>query len=102
MRLVTFSDAQGTRIGIHDAASGTIVDLSAGSRLPRDMAAFVALGKNGLSRARAAAKSGKGRIPMGRVGVPNDTANACLFLASDEAAYITGDSINVTGGEEMH
>jgi len=44
----------------------------------------------------------KGRIPMGRVGVPEDTANACLFLASDEASYITGDSINVTGGEEMH
>ncbi|MBM3512909.1 MAG: SDR family oxidoreductase [Alphaproteobacteria bacterium] len=44
----------------------------------------------------------KGRIPMGRVGQPSDTANACLFLASDESAYITGDSINVTGGEEMH
>lgn len=44
----------------------------------------------------------KGRIPMGRVGQPVDTANACLFLASDESAYITGDSINVTGGEEMH
>ena len=44
----------------------------------------------------------KGRIPMGRVGQPADTANACLFLASDESAYITGDSLNVTGGEEMH
>jgi meso-butanediol dehydrogenase/(S,S)-butanediol dehydrogenase/diacetyl reductase len=44
----------------------------------------------------------RGRIPMGRVGLPDDTANACLFLASDESAYITGDSINVTGGEEMH
>ena len=44
----------------------------------------------------------KGRIPMGRVGVPQDTANACLFLASDESSYVTGDSINVTGGEEMH
>jgi len=63
MRLVTFSDAQGTRIGVHDAASNTIVDLSAGSRLPKEMTAFVALGKNGLSRARAAVKSGKGRIP---------------------------------------
>src|SRR5690606_21087486 len=67
MRLVTFSDAQGARVGIHDAGSGTIIDLSAGSRLPKDMAAFVALGRNGLQRARAAAKSGKGRIPVDAV-----------------------------------
>lgn len=62
MRLVTFSDAEGMRIGVHDAASNTIVDLASGSRLPRDMTAFVALGKNGLQRARSAVKSGKGRI----------------------------------------
>ena len=64
MRLVTFSDAQGMRIGVHDSASATIVDLSEGSRLPREMTAFVALGRNGLQRARAAVKGGKGRIPM--------------------------------------
>jgi 2-keto-4-pentenoate hydratase/2-oxohepta-3-ene-1,7-dioic acid hydratase in catechol pathway len=67
MRLVTFSDAQGTRVGVHDASSNTIVDLSEGSRLPREMGAFVALGKNGLQRARAAVKSGKGRIPFDSV-----------------------------------
>lgn len=64
MRLVTFSDAQGTRIGVHDAESNTIVDLSAGSRLPRDMSAFVALGKNGVQRARRAVKSGEGRLAL--------------------------------------
>lgn len=42
------------------------------------------------------------RIPLGRVGRAADTANACAFLASDEAAYITGESMNVSGGEEMH
>ena len=67
MRLVTFSDAQGMRIGAHDAASNTIVDLAAGTRLPRDMNAFIALGKNGLARARRALKSGEGRIPAGSV-----------------------------------
>lgn len=67
MRLVTFSDAQGMRIGVHDPASNTIVDLAAGTRLPRDMNAFIALGKNGLSRARRAVKSGEGRIPAGAV-----------------------------------
>ncbi len=69
MRLVTFSDAEGMRIGVHDSESGSIVDLSAGSRLPRDMTAFVALGKNGLQRARSAVKSGKGRIAADSVKI---------------------------------
>jgi len=69
MRLVTFSDAEGMRIGVHDSDSGSIVDLSAGSRLPREMTAFVALGKNGLQRARSAIKSGKGRIAADSVKV---------------------------------
>ena len=44
----------------------------------------------------------KAKIPLGRVGLVTDTANACVFLASDEAAYITGEAMNVSGGEEMH
>lgn len=40
--------------------------------------------------------------PMGRPGVPGDTAAACAFLASDDAFYITGEALNVSGGEEMH
>ena len=44
----------------------------------------------------------KGRIPLGRPGVPDDTANAVAWLCSDEAKYVTGESMNVSGGEEMH
>ena len=40
--------------------------------------------------------------PMGRPGLPSDTAAACLWLASEEAFYVTGEAINVSGGEEMH
>jgi len=40
--------------------------------------------------------------PMGRPGLPRDTAAACLWLASDDAGYITGEALNVSGGEEMH
>jgi NAD(P)-dependent dehydrogenase (short-subunit alcohol dehydrogenase family) len=36
--------------------------------------------------------------PLGRVGQPEDIANAALFLASDEAAWITGAVLNVDGG----
>jgi len=43
-----------------------------------------------------------GRIPLGRPGLPEDTANAVAFLCSPEAAYITAESLNVSGGEEPH
>jgi 2-keto-4-pentenoate hydratase/2-oxohepta-3-ene-1,7-dioic acid hydratase in catechol pathway len=69
MRLVTFSDAEGARIGVHDAASNTIVDITKASRLPKDMSAFVALGKNGLQRARRAVKAGEHRIPFDSVKI---------------------------------
>ena len=42
------------------------------------------------------------RIPLGRPGLPEDTAAAVAFLASDDARYITGDAMNVSGGEETH
>lgn len=42
------------------------------------------------------------RIPLGRPGLPEDTAKAVAFLCSDEAAYITAESMNVSGGEEPH
>lgn len=42
------------------------------------------------------------RNPMGRPGLATDTAATCAWLASDDAGYITGEAINVSGGEEMH
>jgi NAD(P)-dependent dehydrogenase (short-subunit alcohol dehydrogenase family) len=50
--------------------------------------------QEGLPAAAERAKS----IPMRRAGLPVDVANAVLFLASDQAAYITGETISVTGG----
>ena len=38
------------------------------------------------------------RIPLGRIGQPDDVAKAVLFLASDDADYITGQTIKVDGG----
>ena len=38
------------------------------------------------------------QIPMGRMGVPEDVAACCVFLASDEASYITGHVFHVNGG----
>jgi 3-oxoacyl-[acyl-carrier protein] reductase len=38
------------------------------------------------------------RTPLGRMGLPSDIANAYLFLASDEASFITGATLRVDGG----
>ena len=40
-------------------------------------------------------------VPLGRLGRPRDVANAALFLASDEAEYITGTTIIVDGGQTL-
>jgi NAD(P)-dependent dehydrogenase (short-subunit alcohol dehydrogenase family) len=49
----------------------------------------------------AGAEAALKMIPMGRYGAPSDIANAMAFLASDQAAYITGQTIRVNGGMSM-
>ena len=46
-------------------------------------------------------KSMEDSIPLGRLGTPRDVANAALFLASDEASYITGTAIIIDGGQTL-
>ncbi len=41
------------------------------------------------------------RIPAGRLGEPAEIAGACVFLASDEASYVTGQTLHVNGGMAM-
>jgi D-sorbitol dehydrogenase (acceptor) len=40
-------------------------------------------------------------VPLGRMGVPEDIAGAAVFLASDESAYVTAQTLNVDGGNVM-
>ena len=49
-------------------------------------------------KARAEVES---HIPMGRAGTPEEIAAVFVFLASDDASYITGQALNVDGGLEM-
>ena len=41
-------------------------------------------------------------VPLGRLGKPEDIAGAVLFLASDDAEFITGQTLSVSGGLTMH
>jgi 3-oxoacyl-[acyl-carrier protein] reductase len=52
-------------------------------------------------RSQAFIKGMEDSIPLGRLGTPEDVANAVLFLASDEASYITGTTIIVDGGQTL-
>jgi L-rhamnose 1-dehydrogenase len=40
------------------------------------------------------------RVPVGRIGTPEDIGNACVFLASDEAEYVNGITLRVDGGHQ--
>ena len=40
----------------------------------------------------------KGQIPLGRFGEPSEIAGVVLFLCSDLASYVTGQTIHVNGG----
>lgn len=52
-----------------------------------------------LHRSAAFIQNMEVAIPLGRLGSPRDVANAFLFLASDEASYVTGTTIVVDGGQ---
>jgi NAD(P)-dependent dehydrogenase (short-subunit alcohol dehydrogenase family) len=41
-------------------------------------------------------------VPLGRLAEPDELAGAVLFLASQQARYITGATINVSGGQLMY
>ena len=71
------------------ASRGITVNVVAPGLIDTDMTRALADG---------AADSWKTQIPLGRLGTPEDVANTVCFLASDEAAYITGQVIAVNGG----
>ena len=62
------------------------------------MDAFVGSGEQG-QKIRDAMVRG---VPLGRIGVPDDYPGLVAFLASDDAAFITGQTISVSGGLSMH
>ena len=74
------------------ASRGVTVNAVAPGFIETDMTAAM------TDAARTAARSA---IPMGRLGAPEDVAKAVGFLASDEAAYITGQVLAVDGGMSM-
>ncbi len=76
------------------AADGIRVNAVAPGTLDND---FTKGGMTDEMKAKIAAN-----VPMGRLGTPEELANACLFLASDMSSYITGATLDVNGGLFIH
>ena len=74
------------------AARGITVNVVAPGFIDTDMTAAM------TDKAKELTLTG---IPMKKMGTPEDVANAVLFLASDCASYITGQTVNVDGGMVM-
>ncbi|MEC9000746.1 MAG: SDR family NAD(P)-dependent oxidoreductase [Actinomycetota bacterium] len=105
-RIITISSAAGTHgVGIgfapYSVGKGGSLSLMRSLALEhgRDgiTANSVALGVMDSVREETAAALRK-TIPVGRLGSPRDVGAACLWLASDEAAWVTGQTIGLNGG----
>ena len=73
------------------------VNANAVSPGPTDTALFASMGGDNPKLREALTKA----IPMRRLGQPSDLANAVAFLVSDEASFITGQTVSVSGGLTM-
>jgi 2-hydroxycyclohexanecarboxyl-CoA dehydrogenase len=68
---------------------------------PTDTALFADY-KEGAGNPEKLVEAFKRSIPLGRIGQPEDLPGAILFFASDEAAYVTGQVLSVSGGLTMN
>jgi len=76
------------KINVNAVCPGIIVETGMRDQMDRFMV------EHGLPTA----KQREGTVPLRRVGLPHDVARIVAFLASDEASYMTGQAINITGG----
>ena len=105
-RIITISSGAGTagtRIGVSPYAAGKGGGIAFTRTLALEVARSgvtansLALGMMGRDDPEVDAALGRS-IPVGRVGTPDDIGAACVWLASDEAAWVTGQTIEVNGG----
>jgi 3-oxoacyl-[acyl-carrier protein] reductase/meso-butanediol dehydrogenase/(S,S)-butanediol dehydrogenase/diacetyl reductase len=72
------------------------VETDMGSAVSRELGTSMGLSPEEFTKQRLAT------VPLGRMERPEDVAKVIGFLASEKAAYMTGQAINVTGGLVMH
>lgn len=107
VNVASVAGSRGTINVAYDAAKGGVVAMTrclAGELAPYKIRAnsvspgFTSTGLNVEQRQKGWDRVWTSRIPAGRFAEPREIASACLFLASDEASYITGHDLVVDGG----
>jgi meso-butanediol dehydrogenase/(S,S)-butanediol dehydrogenase/diacetyl reductase len=98
--LIGLTRAAALEFGQHKITVNAICPNHVTTQLGAWQNAFMSASRGQTLEEYMAAK--RGRIPLGRPGLVEDTANACAFLCSSQASYITGEAMNVSGGEEYH
>lgn len=105
-RIITISSGAGTRgvkIGVAPYSAGKGGGIAFTRTLALEVARHgvtantLAIGLMGMPDPQVTAALARS-IPVGRTGVPEDVAAACVWLASDEAAWVTGQTIELNGG----
>lgn len=89
--IIAFGKALAREVARHGITVNSVCPGPTDTALLGQVAAYSQKLRDGLARA----------VPLGRVGQPADVAGAVAFLASDDAAYITGQTLSVSGGLTM-
>jgi len=95
-----FSQALALELAAHHVNVNCVCPVWCDTNMMRDMAPVYAHIENSTPEAMLALWSSQN--PWGRNARPVDVAKMCVFLASDYAEFITGQGLNVSGGEELH
>ncbi|GLH99540.1 short chain dehydrogenase [Phytohabitans aurantiacus] len=86
------------KAGLHHLAASLAVEWAPAVRINSIVVGMIATELSGEHYADIEAVAGT--VPLGRLGTPDDVADACLFLASPLASYVTGAALTVHGGGE--
>jgi NAD(P)-dependent dehydrogenase (short-subunit alcohol dehydrogenase family) len=106
-RVITISSGAGVvglRMGISIYAAGKSGAIGFMRHLAMEVARTgvtantLALGLMGVQELTELTRDTARQIPVGRLGSPDDVGAACVYLASNEAAWLTGQTINLNGG----
>lgn len=97
---VAYSATKGGVVSLTRGMARTLAPLGIRVNCVAPGAVDTAMMHEGLDAAALA--SFLGQVPMGRMGEPEELANAALFLSAPSASYITGATLNVSGGQLMY
>ncbi|MCW6006330.1 SDR family oxidoreductase [Micromonospora sp. CPCC 205371] len=86
------------KAGLHHLAASLAVEWAPAVRINSIVVGMIATELSGEHYPDVEAVAGT--VPLGRLGTPDDVADACLFLASPLASYVTGSTLTVHGGGE--